>query len=29
MKKGQVLNLSDRSAFEFKDGAIFKLTDIS
>jgi hypothetical protein len=29
LKKGEVLNLSGRSEFEFKDGAIFKLTDIS
>jgi len=29
LKKGQVLKLSGRSEFEFKDGAIFKITDIS
>lgn len=29
LKKGQVLNLSGRSEFEFQDGAIFKITDIS
>jgi hypothetical protein len=29
LKKGEVLNLSGRSEFEFKDGAIFKLMDIS
>jgi hypothetical protein len=29
LKKGQVLNLSGRSEFEFMDGAIFKITDIS
>jgi len=29
LKKGQVLNLSGRSEFEFKDGAISKITDIS
>lgn len=29
MKKGQVLSLSGRSEFEFKDGAISKITDIS
>jgi hypothetical protein len=29
LKKGQVLNLSGRSEFEFRDGAIFKITDIS
>lgn len=29
LKRGEVLNLSGRSEFEFKDGAIFKLTDIS
>ena len=28
-KKGQVLNFSGRSEFEFKDGAISKITDIS
>lgn len=28
-KKGQVLNLSGRSEFEFKDGVISKITDIS
>lgn len=29
LKKGQVLNISGRSEFEFKDGAISKITDIS
>lgn len=29
LKKGQVLNLSGRSEFEFRDGAIFKITDFS
>lgn len=29
LKKGQVLNFSGRSEFEFKDGAIFRITDIS
>jgi len=29
LKKGQVLSLSGRSEFEFKDGAISKITDIS
>ena len=29
LKKGQVLNLSGRTEFEFRDGAIFKITDIS
>ena len=29
LKKGQVLNLSGRSEFEFEDGAISKITDIS
>ncbi|MRS05505.1 nuclear transport factor 2 family protein, partial [bacterium] len=29
LKKGQVLNLSGRSEFEFKDGVISKITDIS
>ena len=29
LKKGQVLNLSGRSEFEFDDGAISKITDIS
>jgi hypothetical protein len=29
LKKGQVLNLSGRSDFEFQDGAISKITDIS
>ena len=29
LKKGQVLNLSGRSEFEFQDGAILKITDIS
>lgn len=29
LKKGQVLNLSGCSVFEFKDGAIFRITDIS
>ena len=29
LKKGQVLNFSGRSEFEFKDGAISKITDIS
>jgi hypothetical protein len=29
LKKGQVLNFSGRSEFEFQDGAIFKITDIS
>lgn len=29
LKKGQVLNLSGRSEFEFQDGAISKITDIS
>ena len=29
LKKGQVLNLSGSSEFEFKDGAISKITDIS
>jgi hypothetical protein len=28
IKKGQVLNLSGRSEFEFQDGAISKITDI-
>ena len=28
LKKGQVLNLSGRSEFEFQDGAISKITDI-
>jgi len=28
LKKGQVLTLSGRSEFEFKDGAISKITDI-
>lgn len=29
LKKGQVLTLSGRSEFEFQDGAISKITDIS
>ncbi|MBR0566890.1 nuclear transport factor 2 family protein [Azoarcus sp. L1K30] len=29
LKKGQVLNFSGRSEFEFQDGAISKITDIS
>jgi hypothetical protein len=29
LKKGQVLSLSGRSEFEFQDGAISKVTDIS
>jgi hypothetical protein len=29
LKKGQVLNLSGSSEFEFKDGVISKITDIS
>jgi hypothetical protein len=29
LKKGQALELSGQSEFEFKDGAIFKITDIS
>jgi hypothetical protein len=29
LKKGQVLNLLGRSEFEFRDGAISKITDIS
>ncbi len=29
LKKGQVLSLSGRSEFEFQDGAISKITDIS
>lgn len=29
LKKGHVLNLSGRSEFEFQDGAISKITDIS
>lgn len=29
LKKEQVLNLSGRSEFEFRDGAIFKITDFS
>lgn len=29
LMKGQVLNLSGRSEFEFQDGAISKITDIS
>jgi hypothetical protein len=29
LKKGQVLNLSGRSEFEFSDGTISKITDIS
>lgn len=29
LKKGQVLNFSGRSEFEFEDGAISKITDIS
>lgn len=29
LKKGQALNLSGRSEFEFEDGAISKITDIS
>lgn len=29
LKKGQVLNLSGRSEFEFQDGTISKITDIS
>lgn len=29
LKKGQVLNLSGRSEFAFKDGKIFKIKDIS
>jgi len=29
LKKGQVLNLSGHSEFEFRDGAISKITDIS
>jgi hypothetical protein len=29
LKKGQVLSLSGRSEFEFKEGAISKITDIS
>ena len=29
LKEGQVLNLSGRSEFEFQDGAIVKITDIS
>jgi hypothetical protein len=29
LKKGQVLNLSGRSEFEFQDGVISKITDIS
>ncbi|WP_043465380.1 nuclear transport factor 2 family protein [Azovibrio restrictus] len=29
LKKGQVLNFSGRSEFEFKNGAISKITDIS
>ncbi|MBN2416250.1 nuclear transport factor 2 family protein [bacterium] len=29
LKKGQVLNLSGSSKFEFKDGVISKITDIS
>jgi len=28
LKKGQVLNLSGRSEFEFRDGAISRITDI-
>lgn len=29
LKEGQVLNLSGRSEFEFQDGAISRITDIS
>lgn len=29
LKKGQVINLSGHSEFEFRDGAISKITDIS
>lgn len=29
LKQGQILNLSGRSEFEFQDGAISKITDIS
>jgi hypothetical protein len=29
LKKGQVLNFSGRSEFEFQDGAISKITDLS
>ena len=29
LKKGHVLNLSGRSEFEFRDGAISKITDVS
>ena len=29
LKKGQVLNLSGRSEFEFQDGTISRVTDIS
>ena len=29
LKSGQVLNLTGRSEFEFRDGAISKITDIS
>ena len=29
LRKGQVLNLSGRSVFEFREGAISKITDIS
>ena len=29
LRKGQVLNFSGRSEFEFKDGAICRITDIS
>lgn len=29
LKKGQVINLSGRTEFEFQDGAISKITDIS
>jgi hypothetical protein len=29
LRQGQVMSLSGRSAFEFKDGAICKITDIS
>jgi len=29
LKKGEVLKLSGRSEFEFKDGKIYKITDIS
>ena len=29
MKKGEVLQLTGRSEFEFKDGKIYKITDVS